>query len=429
MRKTIEIKIPLLEWQRKVFFDKAFMRVCICGRGSGKTALLGAEAFVAALQGQQVIIAAPTIRQVVAVIEEAKKIANKYKINNYFKKYEGQHIGKGVIQGFSDVKPNNARGKNANKLIIDEAAFCKEYFYKEVLLPTVRLSNFPPSILVASTPLGTDNWLSQKYLNPTKNTSVFHAIYSDNCYTNSIWKDIVLEEYAVRGEMTMRRELLGEILDYTENSPFSQFIKNLNYTETWEQDNKPVIAGLDLGGGGDFSAIAVRKGNRLLALAKAKTPEDKDLQALVRQGLNAAGYSKADRLYFDGSALVKFTKSLFNEFSGNVIPVVFGAKATDRRCVNLRAQCYIGLLDRLREGITYGAQCVALKTELVRDLLVARPTPDESCGGRFGLISKDVIKKEINRSPDMGDATALAFVDYSPQDLAKAQEFLNEIIG
>jgi len=424
----VDVKLPLLSWQRKVFFDKSFFRICICGRGSGKTALLGAEAFVSSLQGQQVTIAAPTLQQTADVMAEVKKTAGRYNIP-VLSKADGIHIGKGLIRRFSDVKPDNARGKNANKLIIDEAAFCKEYFFKDVLLPTVRLSNFPPSILIASSPLGTDNWLSQRYLNPTKHTSVFHAIYSDNVYTNTTWKEIVLEEYAIRGEMTMRRELLGEILDYTENSPFSQFIKNLNYTETWEQDSKPVIIGLDLGGGGDFSTVAVRKGNRLLALVKAKTPEDKDIQELVRQGLKAAGYAKADRLYFDGSSLAKLTKSLFTEFANKIIPVVFGAKATDRRCVNLRAQCYTGLLDRLREGITYGAQCVALKTELVRDLLVARPTPDESNGGRFGLIPKDVIRKEINRSPDIGDATALAFIDYNPPDLAETQDFLNQFVG
>jgi len=426
MRK--KIVIPLLEWQRKVFWDKSFFRICICGRGSGKTALLGAEAFVSALQGQQVIIAAPTLRQTSYVVAETKKIAWKYDVP-VLSKADGIHIGKGSIRQFSNVNPDFARGKNANKLIIDEAAYCKEYFLKEVLLPTVRLSNFPPSILLTSSPLGTDNWLSQRYLNPTKDTSVFHATYTENIYTNATWKEKILEEYAIRGEMAMRRELLGEILDYTENSPFSQFIKNLNHTETWEQDNKPVIVGLDLGGGGDFSTVAVRKGNRLLAMVKAKTPEDKDIQELVRQGLKAAGYAKADRLYFDGSSLAKLTRSLFTEFANKIIPVVFGAKATDRRCVNLRAQCYIGLLDRLREGITYGAQCVDLKTELVRDLLVARPTPDESNGGRFGLIPKDVIRKEINRSPDVGDATALAFIDYNPPDLAETQDFLNQFVG
>jgi len=420
----VDISIPLLEWQEKVFFNESFIRICICGRGSGKTALLGTEVFVGALQGKDIIIAAPTLRQTSYVVLEAKKIAAKYNIPA-LNKLDGIHIGKGRIRQFSDIKPDFARGKSANMLILDEAAYCKEYFYSEVLFNTVRMLNFPPRILLASSPRGTDNWLSKKFLEPSADTSVFHAIYSDNIFTHPIWREKVLEEYAIRGEKAMRRELLGEILDYTENSPFSQFIKNLNYTETWEQNSNPVIIGLDLGGGGDFTTVAVRKGNRLLALLKAKTPEDKDIQKLVRRALGAAGYAKADRLYFDGSSLAKLTKSLFTEFADKVIPVVFGARATDKRCVNLRAQCYIGLLDRLREGITYGAQCVDLKTELVRDLLVARPTPDESNGGKFGLIPKDVIKKEINRSPDVGDATALAFINYNPPDLAETQRFLD----
>ncbi|MDR0517267.1 MAG: hypothetical protein LBH25_09525 [Fibromonadaceae bacterium] len=111
------------------------------------------------------------------------------------------------------------------------------------------------------------------------------------------------------------------------------------------------------------------------------------------------------------------------------IPISFGAKATDKRCVNLKAQCYIGLLDRMREGITYGAQCKHLKDELVRDLMAARPTPDESNQGRFGIIPKDQVKKEIKRSPDIGDAVALAFVNYNPPDLKKAMENLRGLMA
>jgi len=425
---NVSIDIQLLGWQREVFADKSFIRICLCGRGSGKTALLGAEVFVASLQGKHVAIAAPTFRQTTDVLAESRKIAARHGIP-VRSKVDGIHIGRGLVHQFSDVKPDHARGKNVNTLIIDEAAYCKEYFYNDVLLPTVRLSNFPPSILMASSPRGTDNWLSQRYLNPTRNTGIHHAIYSDNIYTNDIWKETVLEEYAIRGERAMRRELLGEILDYTEGSPFAQFVKNLNYSEVWEPDGSPVVAGLDLGGGGDFSAVAVRKGNRLLSLAKGKTPEDRDIQELVRQGLAAAGYSRAGMLYFDGSSLASLTRSLFAEFADRVIPVVFGARATDRRCVNLRAQCYISLLDRLREGITYGAQCMALKTELVRDLLVARPTPDESNSGRFGLIPKDVMRKEIGRSPDMGDAAALAFISYNPPDTSESQKFLDQFVA
>jgi hypothetical protein len=122
--------------------------------------------------------------------------------------------------------------------------------------------------------------------------------------------------------------------------------------------------------------------------------------------------------------MAALSKNLFVPFAGRVIPVNFGSAATDRRCVKMRAQCYIGLLDRMREGITYGAQCAALKAELVQDLMSARPTPDESNGGRFGLIPKEQIKKEIGRSPDVSDAVALAFVEYNPPDILKAQRSL-----
>jgi hypothetical protein len=416
----VSIDIPLLKWQRKVFASKKPERICVCGRGSGKTRLLGVEAFIGAMQGKRVIIAGPTFRQAMDVFRETKSIADAYKVPMKGEKH-GVNLGKGYVMMFSDVKPNNARGANANLVILDEAAYCSEYFYTDVLFNTGRLANFPPSFLIASTPKGTDNWLSQRFSNPTKNAEIFHATYLDNPCTSSIWKDMTLEEYAIRGEMTMRRELMGEILDYTENSPFSQFLKNIRYSETWEQDSEPVCVGVDLGGGSDFSSVTVRKGNRLLAMAKAKTPEDKDLQELVERTINAAGYMKADKLYFDATSLVKFTKGLFTKFADRVIPVNFGAKATDKRCVNLSAQCYIGLLDKMREGITYGAQCSALKNELIRDLLSARPTPDEANQGKFGLIKKDQIKKEIGRSPDLADSAALAFINYIPIDLAKAQ--------
>jgi hypothetical protein len=383
--------------------------------------LLGAEAFMAALKGESVLIAAPTLKQTDKVFKEAKKIADRHKIPVRNEKYLTR-LGRGSITQTSDSQPDNARGENATLLVLDEAAYCDEYFFTHVLFNAVRIGE--PRQIIASTPKGTDNWLSQRVLNPSKNAEIFKATYLDNVYTSAKWKEEVLEEYAISGEMAYRRELMAEILDYAESSPFSQFIKNMNHSEEWEESKAPVVAGVDIGKGGDCSAVAVRKGNRLLSLAKRRNKDDIELQELAEQGLRAAGYERADKLYFDGTGLAALTKGLFAPYAKRVIPVGFGEKATDRRCVNMRTQCYIGLLDRMREGITYGAQCVALKNELVRDLLSARQTPDESHGGRFGLVPKDAIKKEIHRSPDIGDAVALAFVEYNPPDLAAAQRSL-----
>jgi hypothetical protein len=434
----MNIDFPLLRWQREAFADNSFIRVCICGRGSGKTAYLGFEAFVAAMQGQQIIIAAPTLHRSQSVLKEAKSIAHRFNLDFFLKKDNYYKIGrnkndfasKGFIYLASDVQPDNARGENANMLIIDEAAYCNEYFFTDVLLHATRLALPSPKILIATTPLGTENWVSQMYLKADGNkyTSAHHADYLENVFTSKETKEYIEKDYMERNEMAFRRELLGEILDYTENSPFTQFLKRLDFAEEYTPGNEPVKAGVDLALGGDFTAVAVRQGDHLLALRKKKTDEDQ-VADLIGGALNSAGYAQADVLYYDSGGMAKFAKNLLNPLARKCIPVNFGAKATDKRCVNLRAQCYIGLMDRMRKGITYGTGCKNLKDELVRDLMATRTTPDESNQGRFGLVPKDQIKKEIGRSPDIGDAVALAFLNYNPPDLRKAIENMAGIYG
>ena len=84
--------------------------------------------------------------------------------------------------------------------------------------------------------------------------------------------------------------------------------------------------------------------------------------------------------------------------------VSFGGKSVLKNCFNKRAEMFYRLREYLRNGGTLPDDPL-LRQELNSIEIDVR----QSDGGIIKLISKDIIRKKIGRSPGRADALALTF--------------------
>lgn len=89
--------------------------------------------------------------------------------------------------------------------------------------------------------------------------------------------------------------------------------------------------------------------------------------------------------------------------SVDVTPVVYNAKAQDRRYYNKRTEMWVRMRDWVKKG-----GCLPNDPQLLEELLMPRIFFH---GGVFRLEAKEDIKKRLGRSPDRADALAQTFAD------------------
>ena len=98
--------------------------------------------------------------------------------------------------------------------------------------------------------------------------------------------------------------------------------------------------------------------------------------------------------------------------------VPFGGKANNQAYANRRAEMYINMKKGIEE---YGLK--GITEELHRELQATKYILNNN--GKIQLISKDEIKLNIGRSPDIADALALTYIqDIIPQGLIESEREL-----
>ncbi len=172
---------------------------------------------------------------------------------------------------------------------------------------------------------------------------------------------------------------------------------------------EPLEFGVDVARfGDDKTKIAPRRGKRIYPLIETQGADGKAVAALVIQavrtmrrpgeiptvkidGTGGYGSSPIDILRADHANEVK------------VVEVNASSASDDaEKYVNLRAQLHFGVAEFLAEG----GELPANDRELQSDLLA--PTYMFDARRRFQVEAKKDIKKRLKRSPDGGDAVALA---------------------
>jgi hypothetical protein len=151
---------------------------------------------------------------------------------------------------------------------------------------------------------------------------------------------------------------------------------------------------------GDKNALAVAQGGRLL---KVVTWQSADTMTTVARVIHEVAQHRPALVRVDESGVGAGVVDRLRELRYPVQGVAFGGAARERsRFRNQRAEMFWELRTRLEQGTA----CLPDDPALLADLsaLTFRFAAD----GRVQLDSKDEVRARLGRSPDRGDAVALA---------------------
>jgi hypothetical protein len=167
-----------------------------------------------------------------------------------------------------------------------------------------------------------------------------------------------------------------------------------------QYDFAPMVLGVDVAReGDDQSVIARRQGLVLFPLQEMRIPDTVRVSAQVSMANDA---HKADALFVDetggyGAGVVDDLRRR----GYSPIGVKFGGSPTDNRFFDKRSEILYAACEWVKDG-----GCLPSDKGLNEELLALKFTYQKD---RFRVVPKEIIKKELGRSPDKADAFALTF--------------------
>ena len=212
------------------------------------------------------------------------------------------------------------------------------------------------------------------------------------------WIDERLIEYGGKDTPLYRARVLGRWPDQSEDSLISLAVVEAAQQRWTAPEGKLMAAGCDVARfGADETVVAMIYEAGMVAPLSVRRGQD--LMATAGQ-LKVLG---AEKLGVDDGGLGGGVTDRLVEQKIAVVPVVAGSSATDdSHFVNLRAEMWWAL----REALKAGDISLPDDRKLAADLTNVKFGYDSR--GRVKLESKDEIRKRIGRSPDRGDALAIA---------------------
>ena len=174
-------------------------------------------------------------------------------------------------------------------------------------------------------------------------------------------------------------------------------------------DGSAVVIGVDVAGPGDDETVAVvRQEDRILAM---RTWRESDSRGLVTAYLRE-WQSRLSAVNVDSAGLGHYFAAHLRDQGYPVRSINVAVSPSDEkkraRFLNLRAELYVGLRDKLRDGLVSG---------LADDRLISQLTAIRhytNSVGKTVIESKDEARKRGVKSPDRADALMLAFATDTP---------------
>ena len=381
----------------------------ICGRGYGKSFITAHKIFRSARRGRPCIVVSPTFKQLTFSIfgELTKLLRNTpvdWKFNSQMNTYD---IGGVPVYGFTANNNNfeNMRGMSAADLYLDEA---REYekIVMDTAIPCLRGFG-EPRIHVTTSPKGM-NWLGVDIKRRLREKDPDFKLITGTSYENESLDSsfFTMMEKNLTGDF-LRQELYGEIID----SDMEDTLFGYTLLEAMEDSGRDggnyqdelAIIGFDCARFGDDMTVAcLRIGRHVVTIKRRGKTDTAGAVDLVRQLADvcrACGVS-LDAVCVDaayGGGVIDMLRAL----GYNVFEVNFSEASPDPNYYNMRAFMYF----KAKEWIEQGG--FARDENLREDLSAQRYFihADKS----FRLIPKELIKKNLGRSPDTSDAFALTF--------------------
>lgn len=400
----MDVKLKLSKWQKRFVIDDfdAPLRIAVTGIGSGKSRALAVWIVLQCLKkpGLRGIIIAQIYKtltrvlvreiQVVASIMGVQYDYNKSSMEMTFSNgstlyyYSGENAT-GVL-GLSEI----------DMLAMDEAAYLAREVY-DFSRDRMRGGKYPPMVRLISSPVNDqlENWfrdLCTKYPDCVVNASTL-----DNPFVSEEFKNELKERY-IEGSTLYQQQVMGLFLDC---DIASQLIKRADFVACKANPNTSGHwLGADFSGGVgcDSDCVAVIDDTGVVEII-----EDSGLNTQQKVSAIDMMWNKYSPLSAYGDNTGGFGQGAIDlcEEKGHVLNKAnFSAKPFDESLYpNLRTEAYAELARDIRAGFY-------VPEDIRAELLAQQVTIDNR--GRIALVPKDLVKKQLGRSPDRSDAIALA---------------------
>lgn len=164
----------------------------------------------------------------------------------------------------------------------------------------------------------------------------------------------------------------------------------------------PLVMGVDVARFGDDSSVIWMRQGRDAATPGRHVYQKMDTMQLVGEVARFANEKRPDAIFVDGGGVGGPVIDRLRQLGFDVIEVNFGAKATQRGFVNMRAQMWANLKQAIADGIRLPDD-----EDLVTDLTGVEY--GYNIRNEIQLERKEDMKKRGLKSPDLADALALTY--------------------
>lgn len=252
--------------------------------------------------------------------------------------------------------------------------------------------------------------------NPTRNTGRFRECFRRYKHR---WTTLQIDSRTVDG--TNKKLIDQWVEDYGENSDFvkirvrgmfpsmsvAQFISEADVDAAFgrhlqkpQYEFAPVIIGVDPAWSGDDELVIVKRQGLYSEILKVIPKNDNDIQVANLIARYEDEY-KADAIFIDagyGTGIVSAGRTMNRRWT----LVWFSGEASDKGCLNKRAEMWRDLRDWLKSGGAIPAD------NMLRDDLTGLETVPR-VDGKIQLESKQSMKERGIPSPNRADALAITF--------------------
>lgn len=400
--RTINVDIRPEPYQRSFFTQRERLSGMYSGRGVGKSWVMHNKACIALASGENVLYLTPTnslLRK--QMMPRMLSTLRSWGLTATWNKSDetiSVDGSTGILWGASYRNYDDVcRGADGvSTVCYDELAKADDIpLLFAAVAPTMRGARFEPQTIYATTPRK-GSQCDRMVLNNELGRVVTGATIDDNSHVTEAERENM--KRFLKGDL-YRQEIQGQILSGDiESAVFTSDC----FGRMWQPPRGHASMGIDCAGHGrDYNVFYVIDDVHILEKVKIQKADSFEMNSIAR-GLiqkykvrqvtvdGTGGYGQAiyDFLKLDPSLQVYFTN--------------FGQAAEDHEhFANARAEMFF----RLAEAMKLEFRLDDAETE--EELRII--SSDVNVSGKCLLVSKDVIKKVLQRSPDSSDALALAY--------------------
>lgn len=309
--------------------------------------------------------------------------------------------------------PDRLRGPNISGCWLDEASQMARQTY-EIVIAALREGGEQGWLSATFTPSGLAHWTYETWGTARSDTAIFHARTGDNPFNPAGFEATLARQYGGADSALSRQELAGEFLDDESGwqvIPHSWIrAAQARWTPGPPAEQSLSCLGVDVAyGGADQTVISSRCGTWFGPLLKYRGPAtdsgqkaaflvlaEHDGKALIH--VDAIGY---------GAACHEHLRDRVGKLAV-AVNVATASEWWDRsrkyKLTNIRSAMYWMLREAL-DPETGDGLALPPDQELLADLTAPR---FEVRASGIVVEAKEKIKERLGRSPDCGDAVALA---------------------